>query len=647
MTRVFSFGVALTILFGGLPHRAVAADVDLSRFPLAKAIPDNVFIAVAERSNPERQFLDDYWAEVTQAFVDSGVLTDVWDVLSDYVPDENLDEFEDAAGRLCELSGEVDWGSIFGKEFVHAGRMDLKAGPSPYTGLFMGRSDKDQAKANYTALKMMLDRISVDLLGKLLGEGAATMTERQDEGVAISTLRLRDLPQLSLHVAYRDDVILISFWDDSMLNESIALLKGSSKVKRLSETARFQDAFSQLPPAEDTMVFFDAERMLVNIRTLFTAMNQATAQGVQQNSDSAPKASWLRAISTFMDDISIIDYVASVEWTEGHRVFSDSITTVRRDAKSSPLYKIATSGAPLNDFEKFIPKEAETFEVSAGMNYASAYDYLKSFVSKNIPRGKVYVREIEAKQKKWELDIRKDLLGLLEGSTASAKMGKDWMYMLKVTDDRKFEQQVDRLIGLVNERLPQEASLMITRVDVGAKNKFKQISHPMMMFMGGGMSPPILGCAEGYFIIGSSEKMVKTCLNTSKGKHPSIRENQRWQKEAVAPDKGAITTISFKDETQYAQELQELVSSLSMAMMGMGLGMSGAFGGELPSEMETAITVLPPILAKLGPVAGKLDFYQSTSSYETFDGQKWYTHSVQNYKKPKKKGIETAKKKAR
>lgn len=53
-----------------------SAQTDLSKFPLAKAFPADAFVAVATRANPERKFLDEYWGEVTTAFMDSGILQD-------------------------------------------------------------------------------------------------------------------------------------------------------------------------------------------------------------------------------------------------------------------------------------------------------------------------------------------------------------------------------------------------------------------------------------------------------------------------------------------------------------------------------------------------------------------------------------------
>ena len=71
----------------------------------------------------------------------------------------------------------------------------------------------------------------------------------------------------------------------------------------------------------------------------------------------------------------------------------------------------------------------------------------------------------------------------------------------------------------------------------------------------------------------------------------------------------------------------------------MGLGMIGMFAQGMSPQVRGFVSGLPPLLSKLVPVVGKLDFYKSTASYSSFDGKQWHTRSVQNYKKPKPKSV--------
>ncbi|MFQ5411657.1 MAG: hypothetical protein ACE5EC_05145 [Phycisphaerae bacterium] len=435
-------------------------------------------------------------------------------------------------------------------------------------------------------------------------------------------------------MAARDDVIVISLVGESLMHETLALLDGTSKSKRLSGTSRFKSALSKLPAAEDTIVFFDLSGMLGSMQNMFDVLKKTAAHSQPENGNGeSDDMLVLDTIGKLMDDISIFDYIASVEWTDGYRVYSDTVTPVKDGAKSSPLYKVFTSGKPTKRFERYIPKEAESFNVSSGIDLHELYSYLIDFVDKRVPGGPDLIERYAGLQEEWDLDIGKDVIDLIDGASVFYTIDKDWVLMIKVTNEKKVEEQLDRLIGFVNGLLGPEQSLDTSTVKLGKEREIRQISHPMMM-MAGIVTPPVIGCVDGYLMVGTSAKMVKTCLNTADGKHPNITKSERWRREAVIPDESVIS-IAFTDETKFGQQMQELISGLSM---GFGMfGMMGMMGGDMPPQAQQIFAEIPTILAKLGPVAGKLDFYQSSASYETFDGHAWYAHEVQNYKKPKPK----------
>ncbi len=339
----------------------------------------------------------------------------------------------------------------------------------------------------------------------------------------------------------------------------------------------------------------------------------------------------MAAIGKLLEDLSVFDYVATVEYTEGHRVFSDSVTALKVDAKNKPLYEILAGGKSPDDFGKYIPKEAESFKLSAGINFKALFAYIRKFVETQIPEGKEVFVEFDRLQKEeWEIDLENDFIGALEGPFISFSMNKGWIFMLKVDSEKKISRVITALVKKVNETLGEQNALILTPVKVAGDRKFTQISHPMMMMMGGGMSPPVWGCAEGYLILGSSAKAVETCLKTAAGEHPNITKNKRWADEALHPKSGKVDAISFTDEANFAADLQKGIGAASM-----GMGMAGMMGMQnAPPQIRSFFQTVPGLLAKLGPVAGKLDFYQSSSEMTTFDGHRWLIKRVQNYKDP-------------
>lgn len=634
MKSIVIFSLSAIVLFGGPISQPAVAETDLSRFSLVDAVPSDAFITVSARTNPERQFLNEYWEEVFKAFHESGILTDVWDLIMGFVDDEDLDAVEDLAERFGDLCGKVKFNDLFEKEFLYAARFEtsLPGIPMLYEGVIVGRSDKKKARANYDAITAVLYEVA--RLIDAENEGSVSVTENKEHGATIAMLGIPEAPGIGFGVAVREDVVVISLVGEAIMDNTLALLDGTSKAKRLKDSKRFQSAFSKLPAAEDTIVFFDLSGMLGTMQSMFDGIKKASVHSEpEKGNGETEKARVFNTVCKLMDDISIFDYIATVEWTDGYRVYSDTIIPVKDGATASPLYDVFTSGKPLKRFEKYIPKEAESFTVSAGIDLNELYTYLISFVDKQVPGGSEFIEQFAELQEEWELDIGKDVLGLIDGASASFTIDKDFVFMIKVTDEKKVEKQLDRLIEFANGLFGPEQSLITSTVPLGKERKIRQISHPMMM-MAGIVTPPVIGCVDGYLMVGSSAKTVKTCLNTADDKHPNITKNKRWQKEAVIPDE-SIHSISFTDETKFAQQMQELIGGLSM---GFGMvGMMGMMGGDMPPEAQAIFSEIPTILAKLGPVAGKLNFYQSSASYETFDGKMWCAHQVQNYKKPKPK----------
>lgn len=646
-----------------------SAQTDLSKFPLAKAFPADAFIAIAARANPERKFLDNYWGEVTTAFMDSGILQDAWDMIADSMSDEQLEAMEGIHEQFHGLCGKVEWGKLFETEFVHVGRfVQLRPGViTPYEGVLLGRLDKKQAEANYLALKSILEEI-VKLADAHGAEGAVKVAEIKMEDLTLSGIVPPGSTAPVIGVGYWEDVIAVSFGSPALLQDCIALLKNKSKTPGLISTDRFKSAFAALPPAEDEIVFFDPSRMFGSVSDMikmFAGMknqrqaaaapdaeasasadatnggSEASAGGSAPRANAKPRAprqksddeAVLGAMTKLLDDLCFLDYTASVSWTDGYRVFEQSVTAIKPSAKSSPLCRIFTKTNPADPFDQYVPKEALNFSCASGISLTELYHYGRAFFEDVNPEGKAMLAEFDRMQNEdWELNIEKDILALFEGSMNFIETPDGIVMMCKVTSDEKADARIKNLFQRVNALLGPENAVILTPVEIMSEVEFTQVSHPMMMMMGG-FSPPVVGCADGYFIFGANERVVKQCLQTARSKHDSIQKSARWKDEGLRPEsRNELDSISYTDESKTAENLQAMIGGLSM-----GLGMMGMMAQDLPPEARPILQTIPTMLAKLGPVVGKMDFFLSSASVTTFDGDKWVTKSVQNYKKPQPK----------
>ncbi len=679
MKRKMSWiGVVALVFAVGAIVGVTEGQTKMSEFPLVKAVPADAFITVAAKANSERAFLDAYWEHVFKAFEESGIVGDVWDLIMDLVPEDDLEEVEDLRERFGTLTSEVAWGDLFGKEMVYTGRLATHPSIGLISeGLLIGRMDKKGAAKNYAALSAIMEEIG-KLIATKAGEGAISLKKQEKDGLKFVTLGPSEVPDVGITLGCGDDLILLSFGRTLILHEAVGLLRGTSEATGLSETARFKKAFSELPAAEDSLVFFDAEGLFSQLRGVLGALvsaETARAEAVAKakaEAEAAAKAARaeepesdepseegkeggkksavpkpvisetltkLNMATRLLDDLSILDYSATVEWTEGYQTHTESVTRLRDGAKSKPLYGVLTGGKPLKEFAKYIPQEAENFSCSTGLNLSKLYAYVTGMVKEHTPEGEQTIVWLDAMQvETLGLHIDRDILQLFEGSLVSMSMGDDWVLMLRVVDQEKAAAQVASLVGRVKQAMGEGSGWMLTDVEVAGQKGFTQISHPLMSMMTGGLAPPVIGCAEGHLIIGSSGDTVAMCLNTSRGRHPNITENKRWKKEALVPESGSLDSISFTDQVNLAQESQAAIDLASMA-----IGMMAMFGtAEAPPEVRSIIGAIAPILVKLRPVVGELDFYQSSAAYGTFDGMQWRSRKVQNYKtsKPKPPAME-------
>ena len=666
----FLLGLAVAWPMAALP---ASAQTDLSKFPLARAFPSDAFIAVAARANPERKFLDDYWSEVTTAFMDSGILQDGWDMIADSMSDEQLETMEGIHEQFHGLCEEVEWGGLFETEFAHVGRfVPLRPGViTPYEGVLLGRLDEERAEANYLAMKAILEEV-IKLAEAHGAEGVFKVAEIKMDDLTLTGIIPPGATGPVIGVGYWKDVIAVSFGGSTLLSDCVDLLKNKSKSPGLVTTDRFKSASAALPPAEDELVFFDPSRMfgaLSDMIKTFAGMKhqgrgaaahagegegdahasaEAGDEGSEASSgDSAPVAKAGRrgpprgsddeavigAVTKLLDDLCFLDYSASVSWTEGYQVFEQSITTIKPGAKDSPLCKIFSKSTPADPFDHYVPKEALNFSCSSGINLTGLYHYGRSFIEDAVPDGKTMLAEFDRMQDEdWELNIEKDILNLFEGSMNFIETPDGIVMMCKVTNEEKAGARLKDLFRRINGMLGPENAIILTPVDITKGVEFIQVSHPMMMMMGG-LAPPVVGCTDGYFIFGANERVVKKCLQTSKGKHASIQKSERWQKEGLRPASGEeVESISYTDESKTAENLQALIGGLSM-----GLGMMGMMAQDLPPEARPILQTIPTMLAKLGPVVGKMNFFLSSASVSSFDGEKWVSKTVQNYKKPEPK----------
>ena len=241
-------------------------------FTLARVIPNDVFLFETCRQNSERQFLEDYWNEVFGALKQSGIDEDLAELFGTSLglDEQQAGEIDRLKEKFSELICEVDWSQLHGAENVFAERFTpieelVHDQPTIMAAsmVWLARTG-EETKHSFESLVALLEAI-VEETNHALGKDAMQVKRSTPMGAQMASLNLlgavRKAPALPVSVAMRGDMLLIAFRED-LRDDVLALMHGDSSATPLSDAPRFKAAFSQLPPAEDKMTFFDMQALL-------------------------------------------------------------------------------------------------------------------------------------------------------------------------------------------------------------------------------------------------------------------------------------------------------------------------------------------------------------------------------------------------
>jgi|GEM_PF-1888084 len=175
---------------------AATAYAETAPFTIAESVPDDVFLYVTARHNPERAYLDQYWMEVFDELKKSGVGGDLLGLFESFLDPDEQAQLQRMKTHIGELIGRVDWGGLVGGQFAfverfpdfQAAEMDKFAGPPNMAWIFRG----DKAAANYDALVALL-RGSLDDVNHIIGSNTRLIVEDTTEyGARVARVTLSE-----------------------------------------------------------------------------------------------------------------------------------------------------------------------------------------------------------------------------------------------------------------------------------------------------------------------------------------------------------------------------------------------------------------------------------------------------------------------
>lgn len=643
--RRSTFTASAALLLLGLSAPSASAEdplVEDGGFALTKAIPHDVFLATAERSNPEHDFLDEHWSRVHEAFLETGVVDTVFELMLSGLDEAGQAEVQRVQEEFTKRWSEVDWDALGSGEIAFAQRLteviEIPGGAfaAPPEMVLLFKVDVETAARSFVGLGDIL-RAVVDEVNHFSGIGwTLEAVERED----LPTVRLnftQSLPNATtyaLSIGKFEDVLFLVL-GGKMSDDVAALLTGESQSGSIAETARYRDSLAALPTAENGLEYFDMRNLTVGMDRMYGSILAMFEAPVGPDGEELPESEEMaiaRALfARLTASMGVIDSVATVRFTEGTSVYAEELVTLSPDADKSPLRPVVTSGSVIEDFARYLPVETGSFSVSGGFDFDALYTYLLDTVKLLGVRGEQALTIWASIQEENGFDVRRDVTGWIEGTSVTATFEHEGkaseVTLIRVKDEDAAREKLAIALAFLTQALPELAkeNPMLAMINVRMKpTAGDDLAGFTDVAFGPMPQPAAIGVRDGWLMIGSSADAVRLVLATAAGEHDDVRKNAAVMEKAIVPD-GPVSAVSFTDHGDAAENAAAVTGAISMA--------GGMMTMAIPDEAaRTSLLKVLEILNELAPVLEEIDFYDKSASSTTFDGAAWRTRSVTHYR---------------
>jgi len=600
---------AMAIPMLGLPAFGATKNANC-KDTMGRFIPADVWVFESTWHDPQRDFLSEHWGRVWNSVKNSGVFNEFFELVSsDMSADQKaeVDAFFDKATRLVTA---VNWGDLIENEMAFGSRFSNVV--PEFMFLFDAAADTRDANATGLAdIFAALSDVSSDIV----------LTQEDYEGAKVWRLAFADTP-IVLLLAQKDNVIGLFMGEDAM-RDCLNLMAGKSKKNAIVNTDRFQNALAKVPAPTFSVSFIDMGGLFAFINRFPDMI--ATEHGHTNDPESQQ---WLDVAKAVIDEFDMFEYVMVTGTMDGTKEFVHSFIATKPGGQNKACMKMCTGQRKFDNFEKFVPKSAKGFQMSAGFDFSVMYDRIEQFVRTKVPEGDAHWNKWERIQTDAGFSVRADLLDWISGEFVSVKIpstmqspfgsSDQGVMMLRVSDPEKAQKQIDRVINWIDGQVSdgEKPGLMIADAKSLPVEGFRNVTHPMIMMM----LRPCLGVWNDWLVFGTNEQSVADVINTYSGDAENITANPRFVAEGLSPT-GPVYGVSFTDLDKLSQELGQV---------SMMMGMMGAF---IPNEPETKpVRAMMNMFGKLGPVFMELNFFSSTSSVTRLENDGWSSTLVTVYK---------------
>ncbi len=399
MKTLFSAAFACCCLVLAGPAVAAEASLDIKR-----AVPPDAYLYIHGQYNPEREYQREYLVEICDTVRETNILSRALEIVTTRMAEDDVAEATAILDEIKEALSPIDGDAIMhAKEVVYAQRME---GHTSQHLLLMRLTPSAAAGCNRAIRNLFV-------LAEKYSGGAVTLEMGNKGATPYACLELPEGVPMSPTVAHFDDVFLFS--SSKFFAESSHALIFDKDGESKFDDPRLQNALTRLPKAEDAIIFYDGREQFRQLRRTLEFLSHEIA-------DKSAAERWLGLANTILDELDILDYELAVEYTEENRNCYASLGKLQPGCEDKLLAKMFCSGEAFENWESWVPADAESYSLSTGVNLHAVHDYVEQLIREQIPEAQEGWQQFEAWQDEVDFHLDADLLQAFSGECVSVTL---------------------------------------------------------------------------------------------------------------------------------------------------------------------------------------------------------------------------------
>jgi len=593
MKARFQF-VALAALIAALAGPlAPAARADSNAVDIKHAAPPDAFLAVYAKHNPARDYQRQYYAEAWKTFQDEKIGERLLKIITSAAPPDKLAA---ATSKVDELKAALE--PIDFKALADADEIVMtEVMQAPANHVLIAVRLKPEAAANCER-----GLVQAMQLASRWADGKLAVDASHMNAATVTTMALPPASPFQPAVARLGDIVIVST-NIGLLRTSVELLQNPTAQSKFDDP-RLVEALTHLPKPEDSLVFLDGRKLFQDLRGIgdFIRSHAGTDQDALRV---------VRLLDRVFDEVSIIDYQVTVEYTQPGRNRKTTFGKLTDDYQSKLLGKALMSGQPLDKWQTWVPADATAFSLHTGANFHEIYDGVIKLVRDVFPESQQAFEKFDAIQQQVGVNLDRDILQSFSGEAVSVTLPvtkdgssrHDSVTALKCSNPDKIRELMARGIEALN-RLPAVQMQQLKLEDCSDLPGFQKLSAAFLQMFS---VQPVIGFKDGWMFIGTSQQAIEKLLAVRAGKAESFGNTPAFavfEKIGLAPNAPAYS-VSYADVGAQVRQAADMLNQVG-ATLPMFLSMAAA--NAKPEELkpvQEAIGLLPSI----SKVVRKFDFF--------------------------------------